>query len=50
MEKSIEYTAYLKFSDERKIYLLSSKNKESLKEELVPLAEYFGLEITDNTI
>ena len=48
--RSVEYTAYLKFSDGRKIYLLSSKNKKSLMKELAPVARYFELEIMDNTI
>jgi hypothetical protein len=46
---SIEYNAYLKFSDGVKIFLLSKKSKEKLLQKLNDAARVLGVAVVDNT-
>jgi len=48
--KNMEYNAYLKFDDESKIHLKSSKNKKRLFKRLDKLSHYLGVDIIDYTI
>ncbi|SHJ67133.1 hypothetical protein SAMN04488028_101856 [Reichenbachiella agariperforans] len=42
------YAAYLKLSDDTKLYLSSNEDKDNLKIKIVPVAEIFGLDVIDN--
>ncbi len=48
--RNVELKAYLKKSDDEKIYLMSHKNKVKLFDRLLPLSKYLELEIVDNSI
>lgn len=48
--KDIEYDGYIKFADGTKSYLLSSKNKNKLKEQLRQPAYLLKTELIDNTV
>lgn len=45
----IEYNAYLKFSDGEKIFLLSGKNKNRIKDRLKLVADSLDIPLQDNT-
>jgi hypothetical protein len=45
----IEYNAYLKFSDGKKIFLTSKKNKKALIGQLQPIANRLETELVDHT-
>ncbi len=44
---SIEYNAYLKLSDGKKIFLMSKKNKKAMIDKLKPVAEQLRSELVD---
>jgi hypothetical protein len=48
--RHIEYNAYLKFAHGIKIFLASKKDKKKLIDKLTGLAEFFQVEISDNTV
>ena len=47
--RNTEYDAYLKLDDADRIYLMTYANKDKLLDKLQPLADFFSLEIMDNT-
>lgn len=46
--RSREYRAYLKFSDDKKLFLLSDDNPEKLKEKLAPVVQKLKVTIVEN--
>ena len=48
--RNIEYNAYLKLIDGTKLYLTSNRDKKLLFDKLSNLADFFGLDIVDNTV
>ncbi|MEX1240434.1 MAG: hypothetical protein WEB30_11975 [Cyclobacteriaceae bacterium] len=47
--QDVEYNAYLKFSDGEKIFLLSGKNKNRIRNRLKIIAETLNIPLQDNT-
>ena len=47
--KNVEYSAYMKIHDSTKLFLASNRNKKMLFRKMAALADFFQLEIIDNT-
>lgn len=48
--KNIEYDAFIKLSNNEKLFLTSDKDKKKLLNKLDRISDFFRIEITDNTI